>query len=470
MDIYRVSSHTKHVGVGSTYVAIPGTKVNGIDFIAQAIEQGAQTVVVPCNVTLSSEVTALCAKRGVALKRVDDPRAALAQLSAQAYDNPADKLTLLAVTGTDGKTTSSYVLYHILKKAGKKVALLSGVEHMIGDEIYEADLTTEKPDYLHYFFDRCVCLGIQYVVMEVSAQAHTMHRLDGLTFGGVIFTNLAREHGESYQNLDDYFAAKLAVIAHKKSDAPLVTNIDAEWGCKVCSVYPDALTSGFAAQADGQITVLQETFQKQLLEITIGGKHILAETPLVGRYNAQNIAGVVMLAHQLGISSEYMVQALAEFTGAPGRLERFSLANGALAIVDYGHTPQAFQAVLPMLKKRARKLFVVFGAAGGKDKPKRPMMGKIAVTHADMVIVSMDNPRMEDPQQIAQEILADLTVYERASVLVELDREKAIRAAYSYTQEGDIIVMLGKGVETVQIIGQKRVPYSDVAVVRSLMK
>lgn len=468
MAIYRVCSHTSNVGQGSTYVAIAGTKANGLDFIEQALEKGANRIVVQRSL-VTDAIKKVCKKYKAELVLVDDARAALAELSAQAYDHPAKKLSLLAVTGTDGKTTSCYLLYNMLRHAGKKVALLSGVQHIVGDEILEADLTTEKPDYLHHFFHLCVQQGIQYVVMEVSAQAHTLNRIDALQFDGSIFTNLAQEHGEWYHNFDEYFAAKLAILKHNKVDAPLVTNADGEWGVKVKNHFAHARTSGFKSGVDHQVTVLQSNANKQLLELKLGKRWVQLETPLIGNYNAQNISGAAALAHVLGVDDAAIQAGVAGFAGAPGRLERYQLANGALAIVDYAHTAQAYQAVLPVLKKQARKLFVVFGAAGGKDKAKRPMMGKLAVAYADMVVLTMDNPRQEDPAVIVQEIMADMTSYEKASVFKELDRAQAIRLAYEYSKPGDIIAIFGKGLEQVQIIGPNRVAYSDVAVVRSLM-
>lgn len=473
MAIYRVCSHTDNVGSGSTYVAITGTKANGLDFIEQALQKGATRIVAPRIVTSRSSETdalsALCKRYNAELMLVDDARVALAELSAQAYGHPSRKLALLAVTGTDGKTTSCYLLYNILRHAGKKVALLSGVQHIIGDEIFEADLTTEKPDYLQHFFHLCVQQGIQYVVMEVAAQAFTFKRIIGLLFDGAVFTNLAHEHGESYSNLDGYFAAKLAILQQTKPDAPLVINIDSEWGLKARQHCTQAITSGFGVGADYQVTLLQAGATRQLLELKVGEQWVQLTTPLIGEYNAKNIAGAAGLAHQLGAPEQAIIEGVATFAGASGRLERYQLANGALAIVDYAHTAQAYQAVLPVLKKHARKLFVVFGAAGGKDKAKRPMMGKLAVAYADMVVLTMDNPRQEDPTVIIQEIMADMTSYEKASVVKEVDRAQAIRIAYEYSKAGDIIAIFGKGLEQVQIIGSNRIPYSDVAVVRSLM-
>ena len=200
---------------GSVYVAIPGTKTDGAKFVAQAVAQGARMIVVQEDSPLLEICEQPCINKGVCFKVVSDARKTLASLSAEAYAFPAKRLKLLGVTGTDGKTTSAYLLYHLLKSAGKKVALLSGVENILGDEIELATLTTSKPDFLHYFFHKCVKDDVEYVVMELSAQAESFSRLDGLAFDGLIFTNLAQEHGEQYKTLEDYFETKKSNFGKK---------------------------------------------------------------------------------------------------------------------------------------------------------------------------------------------------------------------------------------------------------------
>lgn len=466
--IFRVSSHTDYIGAQSTYVAIPGNVYNGADFIEQAIERGATTVVMQRDHVISPELKKLCAKKSIKIIMVDDARKALPDFCAQAYDYPARKLKILAVTGTDGKTTSTYLLYHMLKQAGKKVALLSGVQNIIGEQIIKADLTTAKPDFLHYFFDLCVQAGMEYVAMEVSAQATSLHRIDGIEFAGVIFTNLAHEHGECYANFEDYFQAKCAIIAQKTAQAPLVVHENA-WSRKLRERFSPVASCGLSATADCQIICLQETLHRQLLEIQVGGKWCQLESQLIGDYNALNIAGAAVLAYQLGVSVDAIEKAVKNFAGAQGRFERYQLPNGSLAIIDYAHTPQAYTALLSRLRRYARQLIVVFGAAGGKDVAKRPIMGKIAAHYCDLSVITLDNPKREDPELIIKQIMAELSSQEQLQVICELDRAQAIARAYAESGAGDIIAILGKGGETAQIIGVQRLPYSDEQVVRALM-
>ena len=464
----RVSSHTDYVYPGSTYVAISGKQFNGLDFIEEAISRGAAKIVIQKDAQISTSLQALCTKKNIALECVADARAALVDLSAHAYDYPAKKLKILAVTGTDGKTTSTYLLYHILKKAGKKVALLTGVQNIIGDQIFESTLTTAKPDFLHYFFHECVQAGMEYVAMEVSAQASTLHRIDGIEFAGCIFTNLAREHGEDYRDLEEYFAAKCDILQQKKPDAPVVVH-DGPWVERVKQCVGVVFKCGFAEHSNYQIISLQETLNAQLLEISINKKWYQFDTVLIGSYNALNIAGAVALAYAMGIPPETMIVAVNAFAGAPGRLERFMLPNGSMAIVDYAHTPQAYAALLSRLKKYARRLTVVFGAAGNKDKGKRSMMGKVAADYCDWTILTNDNPRHEDQRVIMEQIMSNLTSEERDRVFCEPERRSAIFAAYKGAQTGDIIAVLGKSGELVQIIGDARVPHSDQQVVDDII-
>lgn len=465
---FRVSSHTDYIEPKSTYVAIAGNKYDGIDFIEQAIERGATKIVLQSNQSLAHELIAKCKKKSVAIEYVLDTRKALAELSAQAYDYPAKKLKILAVTGTDGKTTSTYLLYHILKNAGKKVALLSGVQNIIDDQIIKSDLTTAKPDFLHYFFYQCVQAGIEYVAMEVSAQATTLHRIDGIEFDACIFTNLAHEHGECYSNLEDYFAAKCDILRQKKSIAPIIVHSGA-WSEKVKQQFGAVVSCGFASENDYQVVCLQETLSRQLLEINIGKQWYQFDSALIGDYNALNITGAVALAHIFGIPPEAITVGVRVFSGAQGRLERFVLPNSSIAVVDYAHTPQAYKAILYRLKKYARRLIVVFGAAGNKDVNKRPIMGKIAAQNCDLVVLTNDNPRYESPESIMNQVMAELTADERNRVFCEPDRARAINSAYAGSQAGDIIAILGKGGELVQIMGNERIPHSDEQVINDII-
>jgi len=467
---FRVASHTDNVGFGSIYVAVPGAVSNGNSFIVQAIELGAKLIVVERGQFLDGKTKAFCKQKNIKINTVSSARKALSELSAEAYSYPAKKLKIVGVTGTDGKTTSVYLLFNILKKAGKKVALLSGVENILCDDVSQSSMTTPKPDYLNYFFDQCVKKNIEYVVMELSAQATSYNRIAGIALDGIIFTNLSHEHGECYQSIDDYFEAKCLILAQNKINAPLIVNSDSRWAKKICRRFKRTITFGQKCGVDYQAISVQETFARQLCEMRIDKQWYQVDTLLLGSYNVSNIIGVVALAHQLGISIEGICSGVSAHSGVAGRLERYRLPNNAWAVVDYAHTPQAYSSILSMLKQYARNLIVVFGAGGGKDLRKRSQIGIIAANYADQIILTNDNPRNDDPEKIMNDIVADLTARDRLKIHREPDRDKAVNWAFRQSFSGDIIAILGKGHEMTQTINGTVYLHSDVNVVKRVLK
>jgi len=461
--IWPVAAHTDNIGPGSTFVAIPGTKLNGVDFIGTALQKGATTVVVQNDAALTAELAAMIERHNAHLIRVADCRQALAAMSAAAWGNPADKLKIIGVTGTKGKTTTTYLTTHILKTAGYKTAMISGVNNYINGQKLPSALTTPQPDYLHAFFATCVQEDVEYVVMEASAQAFSLHRLDGISFDGIIFTNLSQEHAEFYNSIEDYFAAKCQMLAHCKPGTAAIVNIDDQWGKQFAALHPSASTvSRVEKAADYYIEHATNDLKGLALTLTTNNfTYTIACAHLFGTFNAYNTADAVALTLQLGISYDIIKQAIATFTGVPGRMEGYALANGAYAIIDYAHTPSSFEQVIPMLKSVTPQLVVVFGAGGDRDKTKRPIMGNIAARYADIVIVTADNPRSEDAAAIAAQIMAGVADNDKVKVICELDRKSAIEKAYRLAQQESIILLLGKGPDEYQIIGKEKFYFSD---------
>lgn len=439
--IYPVACHTDNVGKGTTFVAIKGMKQNGIEFIIPALEKGAGTIVVDQHAEIPSEVQAVITQHCASVVRVENTRAALAQLSAQALGNPAKKLKIIAITGTKGKSTTTFLIEHILRSAGKKTAMLSTVLNRINGVDVPTKLTTQQPDYLHVFFDECVKQGIEWVVMEVAAQAFTLHRVDGLVFDIGIFTNFSQEHGEFYANMQDYFAAKGKIIHHLKPGAPLLVNADDERVMDLGEFYDDTYC-----------------FSSTLYTCPA----------LIGSFNQYNIAAAATCADHVGIKRIAIQQALDTFVGVPGRLEKYQLPNGALGIIDYAHNPSSFEAVLDALKKLTEHLIVVFGCGGERDSSKRAVMGRIASERADVVIITADNPRTEKLEDINKNILEGIASENKNKVLLEGDRERAIRLAYERSRAGSIIVLLGKGPDEYQIIQGVTFPFSEKGILKSL--
>lgn len=468
--VWPVTCHTDHVGAGTTFVAIVGDHQNGGRYISQALQKGATTIVVGQD-QVTPDLQATCASAGARLMTVANCRAALSDLSAQAWGLPATKIKILAVTGTKGKTTSVYALRHVLTQAGRRVAMLTGVENMIGEQKFGADLTTPQPDYLQMFLAQAVQAGCEYVVMEASAQAFSLHRLDGINFAGAIFTNFEMEHSEFYPTLEEYFAAKCQLFQHLSPGAELILNLDDQWVQKIpksnlVSAQVSCTTFGSQGAANYQLQINNQglaSMQFSLVAIAADSSSSSAviafsSNQVFGDYNAYNLAGVTLLCLRLGFSLEQVQAGVASFQSAPGRLEMYNLPNGAKGVVDYAHTPASFRNVLSLLRKQTDNLIVVFGAGGGKDPHKRPLMGQVATELCDMVVLTSDNPRYDDLQQILNDIVGQQP---RSRFLIEPDRALAIRLAYQKSCSGAIIVLLGKGPDEYQLVQGQKSFFSD---------
>lgn len=471
-QIYNVACHTDYVGVGSTFIAIKGMKDDGIHHIKVALEKGASTIVVEKTAHVPSEIMELISAKQAELIVVDNARAALAQFSARAAGYPAQKLRIIGVTGTKGKTTSSFLLEHVLKSAGLRTALLSTVHNKILDTIVPTNLTTQHPDYLHNFFTLCVENNIDIVIMEIAAQATSLHRVDGLQLDGLIFTNFAQEHGEFYPTMDEYFAAKVAIVAQVKPGAPLLLNADDERVAALAKTHAHALLFGIHNMSAHYLSVILGNGLGMLkLQVVVDqfNDFTIECSSLLGDYNAYNILGVASLCLELGLSPETIASAIKTFGCVPGRLERYQLPNGANCFIDYAHNPSSYQAVLSMVRTMTPQLIVVFGCGGERDASKRPLMGAIAAEIADLVVLTSDNPRSENAQDIVHDILTGIDEAKRQSkVICELDREAAIKTAYAHSKAGSVIMLLGKGPDEYQLIGKQKFPFSEKKIVLSL--
>jgi UDP-N-acetylmuramoyl-L-alanyl-D-glutamate--2,6-diaminopimelate ligase len=466
---YLVTCHTDHVGAGSTFVAIKGYQQDGIAYIPRALENGASTIVVEEDAVIDASILQHIERAGVCLVRVPNTRKALAQMSARANGHPAKKLRILAVTGTKGKTTCAYLLAHSLRRLGCSVALLSTVTNQIHDELLPTTLTTQQPDYLHTFFKVCVNRNIQYVVMEVAAQAQTLYRTYDLEFDGILFTNFSQEHAEFYSSQEDYFNAKLSLFGQVKPNAPCVVNADDPRLDAIRNVYPfvqsysciDTNNNYHASLSDDAICEITTILTAGDLQIPVSCQ------ALIGEFNVYNVLGVMGLLISLGFSAPAVAHAISNFTGVPGRLERHHLPNGAQCFIDYAHTPSSFEAVLSTLGRLTDDLIVVFGAGGDRDRIKRPMMGAIASQYAQRVILTSDNPRSEDPQAIIADIMCGVEVIQ-GKIIQELDRAQAIKRAYEISGPGSIIAVLGKGPDEYQLVKGVKTFFSDTKTVLSL--
>lgn len=470
-DIFPVTAHTDFVGPGSTFVAIRGLKGDGIAYVECAIEKGAKTIVLDKSACLAQADQAY-SERGVTLVRVDNTRCALAHLSAQAAGHPARALKIIGITGTQGKTTCVFLLESVLKKAGYKTALLSGVKNAIAGEDFSTELTTQQPDYIHQFLRLAVERSVEYVVMEVAAQALTLYRVAGIEFDAVIFTNFSQEHGEFYPSVEEYFQAKCLIAKQLKPNGIFLINGDDERLTEYAVQFV-CQPLRFAVHApDAFYKALVHTTDRQLHFVPIidGKTAVGIQTQqALGIFSVYNYLAVFALAHQLGISEHVAAWALSTFEGVPGRIERYTLTSGALCIIDYPHTLPAWHSILSVLRNMTEHLIVVFGAGGGRgDAHKRAMMGKLVSEYADVALVTSDNPRHENPDQIMFDIQAGMLA--KAHVIAECDRKKAIEIACSIAHKNSIVALLGKGHEEYQQIGSTKYYFSEREIIKAYTK
>ena len=466
---FRVTCHTDHVGPGSTFVAIRGFKEDGVAYIPLALERGATHIVIEKNVQLDEEVYALIKENQAELIRVLCTRKALGNLAAEAYGYPNKALKIIGITGTKGKTTTSYLLEHILKTAGKKTALLGTIANRIGDTEYQASLTTPHPDYLYAFLALCKEEGAEYVILEAAAQALSMHRLDTLKFDSVIFTNFSLEHSEFYASLDEYFRAKCQLFCLLERNALVVLNADDEKVVRCAPDWPNRTLISMHGKGAYNGELIESTLSSLKLSVKKDDTlHTFSSQALLGEFSAYNLMSAYAVAERYGVSADELQKALDSFTGVPGRICSYPLPNKAVAIIDNAHTPSSFEAFFKAVRPLSPQIIAVFSCGGDRDALKRPLMGAVAAEYADQIILTTDNPRSEDPEDIVAAILEGIPKEARDKVTIELDREKAIVQAYAQSKEGSLLALLGKGPVEYQHIQDKKIPFSEAAILRAL--
>lgn len=444
VDILRIESDSRKVEAGTLFVAVKGVSVDGHDYITSAIEKGAVAIVcekMPEEV--SAAATYIC---------VGDSAEALGVLLSAWYDHPSAKLTLVGVTGTNGKTTIATLLYEMFRMMGYKVGLISTVCNYIDDEVVPATHTTPDAPTLQALFDRMVKAGCSYAFMEVSSHAVDQRRISGLTFKGGIFTNLSRDHMDYHLTVENYLHAKKRFFDDLPKEAFALTNIDDKAGpVMLQNTKAQKLSYSLRTLADFKAKILESHFEGTALQIN--GQEVMVH--FVGRFNAYNLLAVYGAAVALGRKPEEVLLVLSALLPVSGRFETVLSPLGYTAIVDYAHTPDALTNVLnaigEVLDGRGRVITVV-GAGGNRDKGKRPLMAKEAIKYSDQVILTSDNPRFEEPDAIIQDMVAGLNADEMSRTLCITDRTQAIRTATMLAKKGDVILVAGKGHEDYQEI------------------
>ncbi|AAT89337.1 UDP-N-acetylmuramyl peptide synthase [Leifsonia xyli subsp. xyli] len=448
---------------GDLYVGVPGRNAHGAAYAAAAAEAGAVAVLT------DGDGADLAAAAGLPIVVTADPRAALGAVAAWIHRTEDNAATLFGVTGTNGKTSVVYLLYAILGQLGIVAGLTSTAERRIGEHAITSTLTTPEATELHALLARMREEGVRAAAIEVSAQALSRHRVDGIEFDVAGFTNLSHDHLDDYTAMPDYFAAKLELFQPDRARRGVVT-VDSEWGHRLVEqsrIPVTTLSSVAGSEADWRVTVLEETLARTAFALEgPGGRLLETSVPLLGAYNASNAALAIVMLVESGYDLDAIGAALERDGGIdayiPGRAERLSGDRGPVVFIDYGHTPDAFSSTLAALRRvTAGRIVMVFGADGDRDITKRAEMGAIAARGADAVVITDFHPRWEDPATIRAALLegARNAVPERDLYEVP-DPRTAFRTALSLAGEGDVVLYAGPGHEDYQEAAGERIPYS----------
>lgn len=460
VDIKGVNIDSRRIADGHLFVAMKGTQVDGHKFIPKAIEQGA--VAVLCEV-LPEEL-----KDGVTYVQVQSTEDAAGHVATAFYGYPSEKLRLVGVTGTNGKTTIATLLYNMFRKLGYKCGLLSTVCNYIEDEQIPADHTTPDPIELNALLHRMVEAGCQYAFMECSSHAIAQKRIAGLKFAGGIFTNLTRDHLDYHKTFENYRDAKKAFFDGLPQSAFAITNADDKNGM--------VMVQNTKATVKTYSTRTVADFKAKILECHFGGMYIEIDgrevgVQFIGKFNVSNLLAVYGAAVMLGEKPEDVLVAMSTLKSVSGRLDPVHSPDGFTALVDYAHTPDALENVLKAVHEVLNgkgHVITVCGAGGNRDKGKRPLMAQEAVKQSDKVIITSDNPRFEDPQDIINDMLAGLNATQMKKVISIADRKEAIRTACMMAQKGDVILIAGKGHENYQEIKGVKHHFDDKEVLHEI--
>jgi UDP-N-acetylmuramoyl-L-alanyl-D-glutamate--2,6-diaminopimelate ligase len=465
--IADIALHSRSVRPGSLFVAIRGQQHDGHTFVPEAIAHGAVAVVVERRLDIPASVTQVV---------VPDSRVALASLSCTFYGNPSHALSLLGITGTNGKGTTAYLLDAVLARDGRRTGIIGTLGVKRGEGTTPLDRTTPEAPDLQRILRQMADEGVRDVLMEVASHALAQHRVDGCRFRGAVFTNLTQDHLDFHKTLDAYRAAKRLLFERVEPDGIAVVNADDPSAQAMASATrAPVITYGIGSRAD---------VRAEDLRLHLSGAEFTAVTPqgrfpvrlrLHGRFNVYNALAAIAATNALGVPHKVIGPALAEFAGVPGRFEAIQEGQPFGLIVDYAHTPDGLENVLQAVKDFATgRTLVVFGCGGDRDRTKRPVMGRIAVRLADVAIVTSDNPRSEEPQAIIDEIVTGTrdrgpgTL--RARVEVEPDRRLAIRRAIELARPGDVVILAGKGHEPYQEVRGVKHPFDDRVVAREALR
>jgi UDP-N-acetylmuramoyl-L-alanyl-D-glutamate--2,6-diaminopimelate ligase len=463
LEVSGVTVDSREAGEGDVFVALAGLKTDGNRFIADAVRRGACAVVSE-KPPLEIEATWI---------QTSAIREAPGRLAARFHGNPSERIRLVGITGTNGKTTTAYLLDGVIGRLAPPSAMLGTVIRRIGATASPARHTTPEAPLVQSFLAQAVAAGCRFGVLEVSSHGLALGRIEGTRFEVAVFTNLTRDHLDFHRDMEDYFAAKRRLFEnYLRPEATAVIGLDDAFGRRLAeSRAGPLLTYGFSEDAALRVEEFTATFEGLGIRFRENGVERRLESPLLGRHNVLNLLAAFAAARALGFDAEEVIAVLAEQGGAPGRFEKVATGRPFQVIVDYAHTDDALRNLLEAtLALPHRRVITVFGCGGDRDRSKRPLMGAVAARLSDSVVLTSDNPRTEDPLAILAEIERGARGRQaRAEVRVEPDRRKAIALALSLAGPEDVVLISGKGHETYQIVGERVLHFDDREVVREIL-
>jgi UDP-N-acetylmuramoyl-L-alanyl-D-glutamate--2,6-diaminopimelate ligase len=454
--IAAVTSDSRKVEPGWAFVAIQGERTDGYTYIAQALARGAVALVVDRPFDCSSAPHVTCV-------RVPDTRRALAQLAGAFYGHPSERLYLIGVTGTNGKTTSTYLLEAVLRAHGATPGVIGTVTYRYAGREQPASQTTPAPEDLQHLLREMVEAGVTHCVMEVSSHALAQDRVWGCRFAAALFTNLTQDHLDYHADMAAYYAAKARLFTAYQPGVAILNRDDPAGETLRRETPGPVITYGFSPEADVGVHHLEMDAEGITLTARIQGQCHSLRSRLIGRHNVYNILGTLAAAHGSALDLKRTIVGIEQLTTVPGRFERVDAGQPFTVLVDYAHTDDALRNVLHAARGIATgRVIAVFGAGGDRDRSKRPKMGRIAADYADIAVITSDNPRTEPPMAIIRAIEAGyLESGQTSQYHVIADRAQAIHEAIGVARVGDVVVIAGKGHETYQIIGNERIPFDD---------
>lgn len=464
-EVSKISIDSRDVDKSTVFVAIQGTHIDSHQFLADVCAKK------PVAIVVQDESQVPIEYNGAVLK-VAHTRQALQQISSQFYESPTDSLVCIGVTGTNGKTSVTYMVECILNEFGWPCGVLGTIDHHIKDHVWKTSLTTPDAIELNRRLHEMKALGAKAVVFEVSSHALDQQRVDGVNFDVAIYTNLTRDHMDYHKDMPTYFKAKQrlfseVLLASKKDQTYAVINSDSSYG-KQIQVSAKSKTLYYGESADDfKFKITKQDILFTEFELYHQGKTYTVNLPMVGAHNVYNATAAIACCSCLGVSVDSCIKALESFKGVPGRLEQIEINKNVSVFVDYAHTDQALASVLNTLleiktEKALPELITVFGCGGDRDKGKRPLMLEAALNFSDKVYLTSDNPRTEDPMAIINDCLTTDKYSSDSSVIIDPDRRSAIKKAIIDAPENAVILIAGKGHEDYQIIGKEKLKFSDI--------